>query len=285
MFYYNDENSIIEYSKRYSNRMKNSRVNIDQVKNDSRYSDVYSLFFKERRFNYFAGDSLYLEGTTPPVSFDFVYRALNRKTFQAEPWYMIMDQCSDFFELYDASIQDRSSFVATNKIIKAEDYVIPLFIIFLNARNIYSKISPMLFVHDGQIVLRFEYNSAVAISSYSFEKSQLYDFLINVLKLEDKKTVNHILENELEIKKEESILLIKKKLYSVRHYGKKERIIDYIKSKRIISAQELADYFNLSKRMINYYIADLIKDGIVIREGESNSSFARYRINPDNYYF
>lgn len=285
MYYYFDEKRIIEYSKRYSERIKNANVNLDEIKNDSRLSGAYRLLFEKRFNNFFSGDSLYLEGTDPLVSFDYVYYALNKKTFNSEPWYMVMDQCADFFELYDANIQDRSSFIATTKIIKAEVYIVPLFIVFLNYRNMYSKLTPVLLVHNGQIIFRFEQEINEPISTFSIKKSIFYDLLVNKLKLEDKKVVDFILENELIFEPRETVLTIRKQLYPLRHSSKKERIINYIKAKHVVSAQELAVYFNLSKRMINYYIAELIDEGIVIREGEINSSTAKYRINADNYFF
>lgn len=285
MYFYSDEKQIIEYSKRYSEKIATANVDLIKIKSDSRFSEAYNLLFGKRINNFFNGDSLYLEGTDPLVSFDFVYHILNKKTFDTEPWYMVMDQCADFFELYDVNIRDRSSFVALSKIVKAEDYVVPLFIVFLNNRNIFSKLTPALFVHNGQIIFRFELKNNEPISEFLIKKSIFYDLLVNKFKLEDEKVVDFILEKELSFETTGTIMTIRKQLYPVKYSSKKERIINYIKAKRVASAQELAIYFNLSKRMINYYIAELINEGIVIREGETNSSTAKYRINTNKYLF
>ena len=281
-----NQKPIVEYSKRFSERIKSSRVNLDELKYNGRFTELYSLFFDQRSFyNFYPGDNLYLEGTNPLTSSDFVYYALNKTTFRNEPWYIIIDQVSDFFELYNVKIQDRHAFVATSKTIKVEDYVIPLFLVFFCFRNTFSKIMPSLYIHDGTIVFRFEAIASSALSMFSITQSDVYDFLINTLKLEDKQLVNHILLDELNISFNQSIIMIKKQLYPVKANSKKERIIKYIKAKKIVTAQELADYFNVSKRMINYYIADLIDEEIIIRIGEVNASNTKYRINIDKYYF
>ena len=285
MFFYTNEKSIINYSKRYSSKIEQSGVNLDEIKNSRQYSDLYNLLFESRNLNYLEGDTLYLEGTNPLVSFDYVYHAINKKTFRFEPWYIIMDQCTDFFELYNADVQDRSTFVAENRSINATDYVIPLFIIFLSCRNVFSKLTPSLFIHDGQIVFRFECDLTNIPNVFSIKKSPMYDLLINIFQLENKLLVNHILDDELRFEKHNTILTIRKQLYSVRFFDKKERIIKYIKAKKIVSAQELADYFKVSKRMINYYISDLIDEGIIVRIGFTNSSNARYKINSESYLF
>lgn len=284
MFYSFNENSIVEYSKRYSERIARSKANLSELKNSPSFSAIYSLLFEKRDFNFFNGDSLYLEGSDPLVSFGFVYNILNKKTFASEPWYVVMDQCADFFDLYKGTIQNRLEFVATNKLINASNYIIPLFIIFFECRNIFSIFTPALLIIDGQIVFRFECDKTKINNLLLINNSITYQFLVNKLNLEDKEVVDFILQNELEIERRDTIITIRKRLYTVKHFDKKTKILDYIKAKQIVSAQELAEYFKLTKRMINYYIAELINEGKVIRVGEVNSSNAKYRINPENYY-
>lgn len=278
-------NEIIRYSKRYSERIGSSSLNIEQLENDCNFSDIFSLFFDSRNFNFFNGDSLYLEGTRPLTAFDFVYTAINKKKFVNEPWLIVMDQCSDFFELYDAKIQNRFNFVAPGRTIKAEDYIIPLFIIFFSIRNIYSKATPSLFIRDGQIVFRFEYDPSKIFLDSKFYKTKIYDFLINILKLEDNDVVDSIIENELKIEKQGTFILIRKRLFEVKHFSKRDKIINFIKAKKVVTALEIAEYFDMSKRMAEYYMLDLINDGIVIRDGKTNASNTKYRLNTESYYF
>lgn len=282
--YYFEEKSIVEYSRRYSEKIAKAGVNLSEIKNNPQLSDAYFLLFENKQFSYFYGDSLYLEGSSPLVPFDYLYRVLNKKVFSTEPWYIVMDQCSDFFELYDANIQNRLSFAARNVSVQAEDYIIPLFIIFLNIRNVYSKIRPSLFIYEGHIVFRFERDYLKTADLYLIKHSNIYKLIVDILKLENKAKIDYIIENDLTIEIDGTIVTIHKELYSVRHPDKKSRIIDYIKAKKEVTAKELANYFNLSKRMINYYLAELIEEEIVLRIGDTNSSNARYKINKDKYY-
>ena len=283
-YLFNDKQSVFN-SNRYYKRIQEKGIPIDKLKNDDYFSDYISLFFDRQSFFYNKGYALYLEGSEPPSRFDFVYSALNKKIFQYEPLLSVMDQCADFFELYDVDVQDRTSFVSKYYSIKAEDYIVPLFIILVELGNSFSYVNPQLFIYEGQIVLRFEKDSTKLFSILGLKTSKIYAFLVNNLLLEEKEKVDRILEFDFTYEQDERFMTIRKRLYQVKHFDKESRIIDYIKAKKIVSAQELAIYFGLSKRMINYYISDLINKGIVIREGNTNSSLAKYKINSGKYFF
>ena len=261
--------------------LKNNRIEkrIKDASFANEYCDLISLFFGKNVTTLFNGQKLRIRGDKPPIAFDFVFNALNGTTFSNMPFIVVLDQCADFLDSYNALVQDRSNFVSRYNFVDNTNYLIDLFAYLLDFRNQFSPLIPQLIVQDGEIILAFESYAANLVNS-NIENTKAYKFLKELF-LNDNS--NRHLANEFNIESKGKVIIIKKRIYQVKHNTREKNIISYIRAKGEASAQEIADYFDITKRTVNYIIRELINRKIVERIGSPNEPNVKYRVI-DNYF-
>lgn len=267
----------------YCNDLAALRSKITNLINKGKYTNLIRLFFCENT-SFFQEYEIQLEGERPNSSLNIVYDALAGKELRHLPLFEAMSVCADFASLYGkGEVIDRSSFVAKAFNLDITRFILPFFILLVEyGMAFFPRVKPKISIENGIIRIIFS-TVKPFFTTYKIDESDVFKLLIDELGFAEKSSVMSIFETQLKYTFFENCLLVSYQFDKPKNYDRTARILNYIYAKQIVSANDVANYFNISKRTANYLLTDLVNKNILIRVGVQNSSLTRYKVNEKEY--
>jgi hypothetical protein len=210
---------------------------------------------------------------------------MNGKKIENVPGIIFLDQAVAFANLYNYQLQDRSQKITKNTPINFGKIILPYLIAYICMRNPYSfsENSLSLDTESARITFvakKFQFSHGNEIP-LALSNNILYKILVeemNLVNQEDFKRAFNCPEFNMGMEIVSSCLCLMyflPKTYLSSDLDK--RIIKYLEVTGGSKRKDIASYFGISDRMMNYYLQSLVASGEIYREGNMTSPYLIYK--------
>lgn len=227
---------------------------------------------------------LYLFGESPKTNVDY-YKIMNGKRLDCVPGIILIDQAVAFANLYNYHPQDRSDRVTQISTVDFGKAVLPYLITYLCLRNPYSFSENSLSFQSGSMFLTFSAKRLNLLHGSDIPKvlvdSIYYQILVKDLKLVSEHDFSAAFCAPEFNMVRETISFTLSLVYTPQKTSLSanldNRILSYLDTTGGSTRKQIADYFDISDRMMNYHLQSLVASGKIYRDGSLTSPKLLYK--------